>query len=125
MEKRKLNAWITKEQLDFIKLIASNSNNSVSDVIRDMIDFNMTKKSLETSLDRVCNIIDKQVNISLEKYLNRIIKLVVKNTISSESANFNSAEILSIIRKQDISEVKEISRKSAVKYMQKAGDDFE
>lgn len=125
MEKRKLNAWITKEQLDFIKLSTSNKNNSVSDVIRDMIDFNMTKKSLETSLDRVSNIIDKQVNISLEKYLNRIIKLVVKNTISSESANFNTAEILSSIRKQDILEVKEISRKSAIRYMQKVGDDFE
>ena len=119
MEKRKLNAWVTKEQLDFIKLTAENDKKNISMIIRDYIDFNMSKMAIETSLDRVCNILDKQINISLNKYLERIIGLVVKSAISSESSNINSEEILASIRKQDIEEIRLITRKKAISHMRR------
>lgn len=124
MRKVKLNVWVSEEQMNYLKLTAINQNQYLANIVRDCIEVCMVKSAVQSSLDKVCNIIDKQIEISLSKYLDRIIKLVVKSGISSESANYNTTEILASVRKQDKEEIKEISRKVAIRYLQKGSDDI-
>lgn len=88
-----------------------------------MIDFKMGVNAIENSLEEVCTIIDKQICVSMNKSLDRIVKLLVKDIISSESSNYNSSEILAHIKRQEIQEVKEIARSQAINYLKRNGSD--
>ena len=117
----KLNVWVTKHQKDFLKSKSVIDNMSISSVTRQAIDLLENVESLNTNIDKICEIIDKQIEISFKKNLDRIIKLLVKNVISSESANHNTAEILSSINRIDIREVKDTAYHYATNYLKKRG----
>lgn len=115
----KLNVWVTKHQKQFLKARASIEGTSTSAIARQCIELYESQETLNTNIDRICAIIDKQIDISFKKNLDRVIKLVVKNVISSEAANHNSAEILASIKRIDINEVKDTAYHYATNYLQR------
>lgn len=118
-EVEKLNVWVTKHQKQFLKAKASIESTSTSAIVRQCIDLYETQETLNTNINKICEIIDKQIDISFKKNLDRIIKLIVKGVISSESANHNSAEILSSIKKIDVNEVKDTAYHYASNYLKR------
>lgn len=120
-ELEKLNAWVTKHQKEFLKAKSQIDSVSISSVIRNSIDLYENVETLNTNIDRICEIIDMQIERSFKKNLDRVIKLLVKDVISSESANHNTAEILSKIKRIDIKEVKDTAYHYAANYLQKRG----
>lgn len=118
-EVEKLNAWISKHQKDFIKAKANIEDKSISAIIRQCIELYENQESLNTNIDRICEILDKQIDRSFKKNLDRVIKLVVKAVISAESSNHNTAQILSSMKRIDINEVKETAYHYATNYLQR------
>jgi hypothetical protein len=117
----KLNVWVTKEQKDFLVIKSNIDGTSVSEITRSAITLYQDIEALQTSINEVAQIIDKQVDISIKKNMDRVVKLIIKAILSSESANHNSAEILSHIKKLDISEVKDTAYHYATNYLSKGG----
>lgn len=118
-EVEKLNAWVTKHQKDFLKSKADIKGASISTIVREAIEMYENVETLNTNIDKICEIIDMQLERSLKKNLDRIIKLIVKGVISSESANHNTAEILANMNNIDINEVKNTAYHYAINYLQK------
>lgn len=120
-ELEKLNVWVTKHQKEFLKTKANIESTSISSIARQCVDMYMNVETLNTNIDKICEIIDTQIERSFKKNLDRVIKLLVKDVISSESANHNTAEILSSIKRIDIKEVKDTAYHYATNYLQKRG----
>ena len=125
VEVQKLNVWVTKNQKDFLKTKADLRGVSIATIVRNAIDMYQNVEALNTNIDKICEIIDKQMERSFKRYLDRVIKLIVKNVISSESSNHNTAEILATINNVDINEVKNTAYHYAINYLQKRGGEDE
>lgn len=121
-EAQKLNVWITKKQKDFLRTRAELNEVSIATIVREAIDMYQNVDALNTNIDRICEIIDKQMERSFKRYLDRVIKLIIKGAISAEAANHNVAEILAIINEVDINEVKSTAHHYAINYLQKRGE---
>ena len=121
LEGKKLNAWITEHQRNFLRAKADIDGVSVSEIVRQAIVMYENVESLNTNIDKICEIIDTQIDRSFKKNLDRLISLVVKGVISAESANHNSAEILAKLNDKDISEVKDTAYHYAINYIKKKG----
>lgn len=121
VEAQKLNVWITKSQKDFLRTKAEINSVSIATIVREAIDMYQNVEALNTNIDKICEIIDKQMERSFKRYLDRVIKLIIKGVISAESANHNVAEILSSINNVDINEVKGTAHHYAINYLQKRG----
>lgn len=121
VELKKLNVWVTKHQKEFLKAKSGIDSTSISSLTRQAIDLYENVESLNTNIDKICEIIDMQIERSFKKNLDRVIKLLVKDVISSESANHNTAEILSSMKRIDIKEVKDTAYHYATNYLKKRG----
>jgi hypothetical protein len=55
--------------------------------------------------DPLKKLINSQIKESMEIYMDRVIKLVIKGILASESANYNTSELLSSISKVDKQEI--------------------
>lgn len=121
----KLNAWITKDQMEFLKNLSKQKGTSISDEIRKILNLHIGVENVTKYADTIFEYIDKGIKTSVDNYLNRILKLVVKSIISSESANHNSAEILSAIKKIDINEIKSTAHHYATNYLRRGGVHYE
>lgn len=119
VEVEKLNAWVTKQQKEFLKSKADIKGTSIANIVREAIELYENIETLNTNIDKICEIIDMQLERSLKKNLDRIIKLIVKGVISSESANHNTAEILANMNNVDINEIKNTAYHYAINYLQK------
>lgn len=121
----KLNAWITKEQKDFLKNLSEQKGTSISDEIRQILNLHIGVENVSKYADTIFEYIDKGVKTSVDNYFNRILKLVVKAIVSSESANHNTAEILSAIKKIDVNEIKDTAYHYATNYLGRGGVHYE
>ena len=121
IEYEKLNAWITKHQKEYLAMKANIEGTSTGDITRRAINLYENVEALQNTIHEVSKIIDKQVDISIKKNMDRIVKLIVKAIMSSESANHNTAEILSSVKKIDINEVKETAYHYASNYLRRGG----
>jgi len=117
----KLNVWVTKHQKEYLKIKADIEGTSIGDITRQAINLYEDVEALQNTINEVSKIIDKQVDISISKNMDRIVKLIIKAIISSESANHNSAEILANIKKQDLQQIKETAYHYAANYLSKGG----
>lgn len=122
LEGKKLNAWITEHQRNFLKAKADIEGVSISEIVRQAIEMYENVESLNTNIDKICEIIDTQIDRSFKKNLDRLIALVIKGVIASESANHNSAEIVAKLNNVDISEVKDTAYHYAINYIKKKGE---
>lgn len=122
LEGKKLNAWITEHQRIFLKAKADIEGVSISEIVRQAIGMYENVESLNTNIDKICEIIDTQIDRSFKKNLDRLIALVIKGVIASESANHNSAEIVAKLNNVDISEVKDTAYHYAINYIKKKGE---
>lgn len=121
----KLNAWVTKDQKAFLKNIADQKGTSISDEIRQILNLHIGVENVTKYSDTIFEYIDKGVKMSVDKYLNRILKLIIKATLSAESSNHNTAEILSAIKKIDVNEIKDTAYHYATNYLGKGGVTYE
>ncbi len=121
----KLNAWITKDQRDFLRSLSEQKGTSISDEVRQILNLHIGVENVSKYADTIFDYIDKGVKTSVDNYFNRILKLVVKAIISSESANHNTAEILSAIKKIDVNEIKDTAYHYATNYLGKGGVHYE
>ncbi len=119
---KKLNAWITEHQRNFLKSKSDIDGVSISALVRQSIEMFENVETLNTNIDKICEIIDTQIDRSFKKNLDRLISLVVKGVIASESANHNSAEIVAKLNNVDISEVKNTAYHYAINYIKKKGE---
>ena len=83
LEGKKLNAWITEHQRNFLKAKADIEGVSISEIVRQAIGMYENVESLNTNIDKICEIIDIQIDRSFKKNLDRLIALVIKGVIAS------------------------------------------
>lgn len=121
IEHEKLNVWVTKHQKEYLTVKAGVEGTSVGDITRQAIKLYENTEALQNTINEVSKLIDKQVDISIKKNMDRIIKLIIKAILSSESANHNTAEILSSIKKIDVNEVRDTAYHYASNYLKKGG----
>lgn len=121
IEYEKLNVWVTKHQKEYLKIKAGVDGTSIGDVTRQAIRLYEDVEALQNTINGVSKIIDKQVDISIKKNMDRVVKLIIKAILSSESANHNTAEILSSIKKIDVNEVRDTAYHYASNYLRRGG----
>jgi uncharacterized membrane-anchored protein YjiN (DUF445 family) len=75
--------------------------------------------------DPLKKLINEQIKLSMGIYMDRVIKLIIKAILASESANYNTSELLSNIIKVDKQEIREIAYRNAIEYLKKRGEKLE
>ena len=85
IEYEKLNVWVTKNQKEYLKVKAGVDGTSIGDITRQAVKLYENTEALQNTINEVSKIIDKQVDISIKRNMDRIVKLIIKAIISSES----------------------------------------
>lgn len=117
---KRISFFIDTKSNDALEKLSAKSDLNKSELIRNFVAEGLTVKATRDDLDFICKVISKQIESSLKKDIERIIRLIIKNTFSSQNTNYLCMELLkennSII---DIKEIKEKADKYAADYVAK------
>lgn len=121
----KITIWLDDKTYNEVKAYTETNKLYMSVFIRKSIQNLLEEIDLNKIRDPLKKLINSQIKESMETYMNRVIKLVIKGILASESANYNTTELLSSISKVDKQEIKEIAYKNAIEYLKKRGEKLE
>lgn len=121
----KITIWLDDKTYNEIKTYTETNKLYMSIFIRKAIQNLLEEIDSNKIRDPLKKLIHAQIKESMDIYMNRIIKLVIKSILSSESANYNTCELVSNIKRTDIKEVKNIAHRNAIEYLKKKGDNIE
>ena len=117
---KRISFFIDTKSNDALEKLSAKSDLNKSELIRNFVAEGLTVKATRDDLDFICKVISKQIESSLKKDIERIIRLIIKNTFSSQNTNYLCMELLkennSII---DIKEIKEKADRYAADYVAK------
>lgn len=115
-----MSLWVTKSDLDKIRVVAKSKGKNVSEVVRDFIKNNISQEIVYTEMDFICKVLTKQINATIKADIERIVKLIIKGIISSEKASYFSFELLSKDTNIDKRELQEKAYNYALTYLRKS-----
>lgn len=119
-KKEKLSFYIDNETNNRLLTLSAKTGKTKSEIARKFLIEGLTLKTTRDDLDFICKVISKQLESTLKGDIERIISLVIKNTLSSQNTNYLCIELLkqnnSLI---DIREIKDKAEKYAVEYIKK------
>lgn len=121
----KITIWLDDKTYNEVKAYTETNKLYMSVFIRKSIQNLLEEIDSNKIRDPLKKLINSQIKESMETYMNRVIKLVIKGILASESANYNTSELLSSISKVDKQEIKEIAYKNAIEYLKKRGETLE
>ncbi|MCX8075231.1 MAG: hypothetical protein N2749_06590 [Clostridia bacterium] len=121
----KITIWLDDKTYNEVKTYTETNKLYMSVFIRRAIQNLLEEIDSNKIRDPLKKLIHTQIKESMDIYMDRIIKLVIKSILSSESANYNTGELLSNIKRIDKKEVREIAYRNAIEYLKKKGDKFE
>ena len=91
-------------------------NESISKLVREYIDIGLGIKSTTEDIDRISEIIKRQVEIVCEQPLERLVKIVVKNIKSSEASKYVVYSLLKEFSRENTDEIIEKAERQAIIY---------
>lgn len=121
----KITIWLNDKTYNEVKTYTEINKLYMSIFIRKAIQNLLEEIDSNKIRDPLKKLINEQIKLSMETYMDRVIKLIIKAILASESANYNTSELLSSISKIDKQEIREISYKNAIEYLKKRGEKFE
>lgn len=91
-------------------------NESISKLVREYIDIGLGIRSTTEDIDRISEIIKRQVEIVCEQPLERLVKIVVKNIKSSEASKYVVYSLLKEFSRENTDEIIEKAERQAIIY---------
>ena len=91
-------------------------NESISKLVREYIDIGLGIRSTTEDIDRISEIIKRQVEIVCEQPLERLVKIVVKNIKSSEASKYVVYSLLKEFSRENTDEIIEKAERQAIMY---------
>jgi uncharacterized membrane-anchored protein YjiN (DUF445 family) len=121
----KITIWLDDKTHNELKAYTEINKIYISVFIRKAIQNLLEEIDSSKIRDPLKKLINEQIKLSMEIYMDRVIKLVIKAILASESANYNTSELLSSISKVDKQEIREIAYRNAIEYLKKRGEKHE
>ena len=118
----KISIWLDDKTYNEVKAYTETNKLYMSIFIRKAIQNLLEEIDSNKIRDPLKKLIHNQIKESMEIYMDRVIKLVIKAILASESANYNTLELLSNNSRISKNEAREISYKNAIQYLKNKGD---
>ena len=99
--------------------VANKENVAISKLIRSFIKEGVSIKVASEDVDRISDIIEEQLEITLEKYMNRIIAMLSKNIKSAEASKQATYNLIREFSNNNAEEIIEKCELLAVEYNSK------
>ena len=128
-ELRKTSVKLYSRQYETIEAIANKNGESVSEVVRKLIDQALSERVVEQNTDLMTKIIRQQLEATLKPHVERICAISSKGGhMAAASAFLNTQALMDLVpveRKKDARQMYENARKKAVAYMKTKTDEFD
>ena len=121
--RRKVNLLLEQETYDNLEKLAAlrGGSTTVSDIIRESIDYNLTANYCVENIDLITKIMREELQDILKPALDRIAALSSKSCVQAATASYLSAEALSRFvpekERMDVKEACDAARKKGVAYV--------
>ena len=111
----KLSVRIDRETYNRLCKICK-ENESISKLVREYIDIGLGIKSTTEDIDRISEIIKRQIETACEQPIERLVKIVVKNIKSSEASKYVVYSLLKEFSRENTDEIIEKAERQAIMY---------
>ena len=121
--RRKVNLLLEQETYDNLEKLAAlrGGSTTVSDIIRESIDYNLTANYCVENIDLITKIMREELQDILKPALDRIAALSSKSCVQAATASYLNAEALSRFvpekERMDVKEGYDAARKKGVAYV--------
>ncbi len=121
--RRKVNLLLEQETYDNLEKLAAlrGGSTTVSDIIRESIDYNLTANYCVENIDLITRIVREELQDILKPALDRIAALSSKSCVQAATAAYLNAEALSRFvpekERMDVKEAYDAARKKGVAYV--------
>lgn len=112
----KISLRLDKDTYNKLCVISKSNSSTISQVIRDYIDVGVGLRSTSDDIDRISEIIKKQVENVCEQPIERLIKIVIKNIKSTESSKYILCSLLKEFSNENVDEILENAETQAILY---------
>ena len=112
----KISLRLDKDTYNKLCVISKSNSSTISQVIRDYIDVGVGLRTTSDDIDRISEIIKKQVENVCEQPIERLIKIVIKNIKSTESSKYILCSLLKEFSNENVDEILENAETQAILY---------
>lgn len=112
----KISLRLDKDTYNKLCVISKSNSSTISQVIRDYIDVGVGLRTSSDDIDRISEIIKKQVENVCEQPIERLIKIVIKNIKSTESSKYILCSLLKEFSNENVDEILENAETQAILY---------
>lgn len=112
----KISLRLDKDTYNKLCVISKSNSSTISQVIRDYIDMGVGLRTSSDDIDRISEIIKKQVENVCEQPIERLIKIVIKNIKSTESSKYILCSLLKEFSNGNVDEILENAETQAILY---------
>ena len=129
MKFQQIHLRLDKETYEKIKIISKENKESVSEVVRQLINEGLAVKVTEENTDIIAATVRKQLEVVLNPHINRLASLSSKSGHMAATAAFlNVQALMDLVPKENRKNVREMyenARKKSAEYMRKKTKDWE
>lgn len=129
VELRKTTIKLHARQYETIEAIANKNGESVSEVVRKLIDRGLEERVVEENTNLIANIVRQQMEIVIRPHIERLAKLSSKSGhMSAASAFLNTQALMDLVpleRKKDVRQMFDNARKKSAQYMKTPTSEWE
>lgn len=112
----KISLRLDKDTYNKLCVISKSNGSTISQVIRDYINVGVGLKTTSDDIDRISEIIKRQVENVCEQPIERLIKIVIKNIKSSEASKYILCSLLKEFSNGNVDEIIENAETQAIIY---------
>lgn len=112
----KISLRLDKDTYNKLCVISKSNSSTISQVIRDYIDVGVGLRTTSDDIDKISEIIKKQVENVCEQPIERLIKIVIKNIKSTESSKYILCSLLKEFSNENVDEILENAETQAIIY---------
>lgn len=128
-ELRKTSVKLYSRQYEALEAIANKNGESVSEVVRKLIDQALSERVVEQNTDLMAKIIRQQLEVVLKTHVERLAAIESKKShMAAASVFLNTQALMNLVpveRKKDAKQMYENARKKAVAYLKTKTDEFD
>lgn len=112
-----------------IELIAKKEGESLSDVIRDLVNKGLAERVLEENTELIAQLVRQQMELVIKPHVERLAALSSKSGHMSATAAFLNVQALMDLvpteKRKNVKEMYESARKKSAEYMKTKTEDWE
>lgn len=112
----KISLRLDKDAYNKLCVISKSNSSTISQVIRDYIDVGVGLRTTSDDIDKISEIIKKQVENVCEQPIERLIKIVIKNIKSTESSKYILCSLLKEFSNENVDEILENAETQGIIY---------